>query len=125
MRRLLLAAALLCIGSTAQATHWVDIGGRGAQTGSHYTVDVDSIQRSGSTVSFWHKAIFDTPQPDNGVLYNEIRAKSHIDCVNHTDHATTISERFNGEIVAQSERYDLDNEPGTMGEALEQFVCKK
>jgi hypothetical protein len=124
VRALITLLAVSVATAPAIAESWVDYGESG--TGSVYSLDLDTLAKSGNTVIVWSKADHskDAKEPAR-----ETKTRYRIDCFNQTlTMLIWIDYKADGTVIQSHMLNTYEQEarpavPGSLGESLVQLVC--
>ena len=119
--RSLIGIALLLASGQASAANWLEIND--GSDGTHASVDLTSIQRSGASRLAWLKVVDVTPQPSSGstMIQDEINCTSRM-----IAHRQIVTYGSDGQLVDQK---DLGSHPSSiipdsLAEAEMHLVCR-
>lgn len=119
-----IALAMLCVGlaSSSGAATWVVVGG----TADHSLIafyDLDSVQRSGNTITLWNRWVYAKPRHDGAVIHlYQIRYR----CLDRTSEflaSTAYDSAGNPSRPVQQYFSPEPIVPGTFGEDMFKVYC--
>ncbi|MBV2208115.1 MAG: S1C family serine protease [Thermomonas sp.] len=108
-------------------SRWVEVGSSDLSTAY---VDTQTLQRNGTDVTVWTKFVLDRPKTDKaGDTYDEELRLDAYHCASRQSTTKFFSQRLRGSLVWSHEykSYEQDRgsiQPGTVGEAIMEAVCK-
>jgi len=116
------ALMLLCVGSSAMASKWVNVTSSADYTAA---IDTDSLKRSGDLALFWERRTFPNyGKLPNGSNYNVSRSRDTINCALDTYMASSIDFLLDGRVIETSTMPNpMDIRPDSVGAAIEKVVC--
>lgn len=119
------AASADAAAAAAPRDRWVDVGGSDRFT---TYVDTQTIKRSGTDVTVWHKNLYERPTTSQGETYDEVMFLSIFHCAARQSSGLSSTRRLNGKVVwsyeVKSHQIERSNiMPDTVGEVILETVC--